>query len=123
MAALASPTTAKGTSVAQAKIQKANLVSSGKQRTYSLFVREGLAASAPAPLIILLHGSGRNGLSQVERWTDLATREGLIVAGPDATSPLAWGMPIDGPEFLRELVTALSSKYPVDPQRVYLWGH
>jgi hypothetical protein len=46
-AALASPTTAKGTSVAEAKIQKANLVSSGKQHTYSLFVPEGLAASAP----------------------------------------------------------------------------
>lgn len=30
---------------------------------------------------------------------------------------------MDGPDFLRDLVEALKAKYPVDPRRVYLFGH
>jgi poly(3-hydroxybutyrate) depolymerase len=113
-----------GTAVApEAKISKARLVSSGKAHNYSLFVPESVSSGSPAPLILLLHGSGRDGMSQVERWKELAAREGIILAGPDAITPMAWRMPVDGPVFLRDLVNELSSKFPVDPRRVYLWGH
>lgn len=108
---------------AEAKITKAKLVSAGKSHNYSLFVPESVSAAVPAPLIVLLHGSGRDGLSQVERWKELAAREGIILAGPDAMTPMAWRMPVDGPDFLRDLVNQLSTKFPVDPRRVYLWGH
>lgn len=108
---------------AQAKITKARLVSSGKAHNYSLFVPESASSAVAAPLILLLHGSGRDGLSQVERWKDLASREGIILAGPDAITPMAWSMPVDGPDFLRDLVNDLSARFPVDPKRVYLWGH
>ena len=110
----------------QAKIVKSKLTSSGKQHSYALFVPESVTPASPAtpaPLILVLHGSGRDGLSQVERWKELASRDGIIIAGPDATTPMAWRMPVDGPGFLRDLVTELASKYPVDPRRVYLWGH
>jgi predicted esterase len=32
-------------------------------------------------------------------------------------------MPQDGPDFLRDLVEELKSKYPINPRRVYLFGH
>jgi pimeloyl-ACP methyl ester carboxylesterase len=70
-----------------------------------------------------LHGSGRTGVTLVEKWKDLAKKEGIILAGPDASDLRGWGSPQDGPDYLRDLVDELKSKYPVNPRRVYLFGH
>jgi poly(3-hydroxybutyrate) depolymerase len=86
-----------------------------------LFVPE--KKKGPFPLVILLHGSGRNGNSLVEKWKDLASREGFIIAGPDATDIQQWKTPDDGPILLLDLVTELEAKYTVDKRRVYLFGH
>jgi predicted esterase len=32
-------------------------------------------------------------------------------------------MPVDGPDFLHDLVEAIKAKYPINPRRVYLFGH
>lgn len=105
------------------KIVKDTVMSEGKKRTYYLFVPEGVSKEKPAPLLVLLHGSGHNGRLLVEHWQKLAAQEGLILAGPDARSPESWGMPEDGPRFLYDLVEELKKAQPVDPARVYLFGH
>ena len=105
------------------RIAKNTVVSEGKKRTYYLFVPEGVGKEKPAPLLVLLHGSGHNGRLLVEHWRKLAAQEGLILAGPDARSPEQWGMPQDGPRFLYDLVEELKKTQPVDPARVYLFGH
>jgi poly(3-hydroxybutyrate) depolymerase len=105
------------------KIVKNTVMSEGKKRTYYLFVPEGPSGERPAPLVVLLHGSGHNGKLLVEHWQKLAAREGLILAGPDARSPEQWGMPQDGPRFLYDLVEELKRTQPVAPARVYLFGH
>lgn len=112
----------------QGKITKEKLIFSGKERGYYLFVPEGLtaansASTTSAPMIVTLHGSGRNGLVLVEKWKELAAKEGIILAGPDAVDSAGWRTPVDGPEFLKELVDAIKAKYPVDTRRVYLFGH
>jgi poly(3-hydroxybutyrate) depolymerase len=109
--------------VAKSKIEKETLLFEGKKRTYYLFVPESLSDKTPAPLLVTLHGSGRNGLSLVEKWKDLATSEGLIIVGPDSQNSQDWAMPADGPEFLHALVEALKTKYLINPRRVYLFGH
>ena len=106
-----------------ARVSKERLVSQGKDRTYYLFLPENVAHSSPAPLILLLHGSGRNGLSLVDKWKDLAARDGIILAGPDSMDSAVWQTPGDGPAFLRDLIDSLKSKYPIDARRVYLFGH
>jgi poly(3-hydroxybutyrate) depolymerase len=106
-----------------AKIVKNTITSQGIKRTYYLFVPDTVAAATPAPLILLLHGSGRNGLSLVEKWQDIAKKQGFILAGPDSLDSQAWRSPDDGPEFLHELIESLKSKYPIDERRVYLFGH
>jgi poly(3-hydroxybutyrate) depolymerase len=103
------------------KIVKESIVSNKKKRSYYLFVPASV--KSPAPLIVLLHGSGRDGNSLVEKWKDLAAKEGFIIVGPDADSGSGWSAPRDGPDFLHELVEELKSKYSIDPQRVYLFGH
>lgn len=110
-------------SVAKDDITKELIKSNGKTRAYYLYVPSTLAAGAQAPLIVTLHGSGRNGITLVEKWKDYAKKEGIILAGPDASNLQGWSAPQDGPDFLRDLVEELKTKHPVNPRRVYLFGH
>lgn len=104
-------------------ITKELITSQGKTRAYYLYVPSTLKPGSPAPLIVTLHGSNRTGVTLVEKWKDLAKKEGIILAGPDATDLRGWGSPQDGPDFLRDLVEELKSKFPIDGKRVYLFGH
>ena len=102
-------------------ITKELIKSNGKERAYYLYVPSTI--KGPAPLIVMLHGSGRTGVTVVEKWKDYAKKENIIIVGPDATNLRGWGSPQDGPDFLRDLVEELKSKYPINPRRVYLFGH
>jgi poly(3-hydroxybutyrate) depolymerase len=108
---------------AKNEIVKDTLLFEGKKRTYYLFVPAGLSDKTAVPLVVTLHGSGRNGLSLIEKWKDLAATEGVIIVGPDALNSQSWDVPQDGPDFLHALVEALLPKYPINPRRVYLFGH
>ena len=105
------------------KIVKDTIISQGKKRIFYLYVPKGVKADKPAPLVVMLHGSGRNGEILVEKWRELADKEGIILAGPDASDPRQWRIPEDGPDFIHELVEALKAKYPINARRVYLFGH
>jgi poly(3-hydroxybutyrate) depolymerase len=72
--------------VSAQQVQKEITNLGGKARAYYLFVPDKLTKDQPAPLILLLHGSGRNGISLVDKWKDLAKKEGIILVGPDAIS-------------------------------------
>jgi len=111
------------TAEAKDEITKELITSQGKTRAYYLYVPSTIKPATPAPLIVMLHGSGRIGISLVEKWRDLAKKEGIIIAGPDSTDTRSWGSPQDGPDFLHDLVEELKSKYSINPRRVYLFGH
>jgi poly(3-hydroxybutyrate) depolymerase len=108
---------------AKDEITKELIKSGGKTRAYYLYVPSTLKASSTAPLIVTLHGSGRTGVSLVEKWKDLAKKEGIIIAGPDSQDLRGWGSPQDGPDYLHDLVEELKTKYAINPRRVYLFGH
>ena len=108
---------------ASSKTRKETFVSRNKKRTYYLFAPENLKTSEPAPLIILFHGSGRDGLSLVDKWKELANKETIILAGLNSADSLVWNTTKDGPEVVRDLVEHVKSNYPVDPRRMYLFGH
>lgn len=105
------------------RIVKEQIVSRGKKRTFYLYVPKSVKADKPAPLIVMLHGSGHNGEILLEKWKELAGREGIILAGPNASDSHQWRIPHDGPDFIFELVEALKAKHPINARRVYLFGH
>ncbi|HYJ45194.1 MAG TPA: PHB depolymerase family esterase [Pyrinomonadaceae bacterium] len=105
------------------KISKESLDSHGRKRTYYLFVPDSVTGKTSVPLVVLLHGSGRNGLSLVEKWKELAGSQGFIIAGPDSGDSQGWRTPEDGPDFIHDLVEKLRAQYPINPRRVYLFGH
>ncbi|MGD0577430.1 MAG: PHB depolymerase family esterase [Bryobacteraceae bacterium] len=94
----------------------------GQKRTFYLFVPKHLPAGG-VPLLLTLHGSGRDGTTLVEKWKDLAAEEQIILAGPDSRDSAFWVAPTDGPDFLYAIVERLKQAYPIDPRRVYLFGH
>ena len=109
--------------VAAQKISRQTIVSEGKKRTYYIYVPEKLKSASQVPLVVLLHGSNHVGLSLAEKWDDLAEKEGVIIVAPDSTDSSQWSVPRDGPAFLYELVESIKNKYPINPKRVYLFGH
>ena len=105
-----------------ATITKEALKIDGESRTYYLFVPETVGAEA-VPLVITLHGSGRDGRTLVDLFRGLASSERFIVVGPDSADRRGWQVPGDGPAFLYFLVEALKTKHQIDGHRVYLFGH
>ena len=92
----------------------------GNTRTFYTFVPQ---AGGPLPLVLLLHGSGRNGQVMVDAWAALAAKEHFILAAPDAYDPAFWQIKIDSPEFLHAVVDQVEAKHAVERNRIYLFGH
>jgi poly(3-hydroxybutyrate) depolymerase len=103
------------------EVEKNLITSGGRTRAYYSFVPKKV--QAPAPLIVLLHGSGRNGSIMVDKWKELAKKEGVILVGPDSSDSESWAIPGDGPDFLRDIVEEVKSRYAINQRRVYLFGH
>jgi poly(3-hydroxybutyrate) depolymerase len=112
-----------GSSTQGQMITKELIRSQGKERSYYLFVPDKLDKSKPAPLIVMLHGSGHTGEILVEKWKDLAKKEGIILVGPDSSDSQSWNVPLDAPDALYDLIEFLKTKYPINARRVYLFGH
>ncbi len=110
------------TAAAAEKIVKEHIAAAGKERTCYVFVPDS-AKAKPSPLVLTLHGSGRDGRILVDHWQGLAKKEGIILGGLDATDRRFWQTLEDGPDVLHDLVEALKAKYSIDPRRVYLFGH
>ena len=105
----------------KSQITKQTIEFGGKKRAYYLYVPEKVAPKPP--LILTLHGSGRDGSSLVEKWKDIADKEGFILAGPNSMNPARWSSTDDSEDFLRELVQQLISQYSIDPKKFFLFGH
>ncbi|MFP7672820.1 alpha/beta hydrolase [Marivita sp. S0852] len=82
----------------------------------------GPTVGAPRPVLVLLHGGGRTGVSMIDMWRDLAGREDIILLAPDARST-QWSLLTDGPMFLAALLKDAAARYPLDMDRIYLAGH
>jgi poly(3-hydroxybutyrate) depolymerase len=93
---------------------------SGKSRTYYFFIPDG---EGPLPLVLLLHGSGRNGQIMVDAWKKLASKEHFILAAPDSYQSSNWNTEDDPPDFLHAVIDQVKAKHAVDENRIYLFGH
>jgi len=104
-------------------------------------VPAGYDDAVPTPLIVQLHGYGSSGEGQLRymRIGDLADDYGFITVAPDGTreeegrqAPF-WnassaccnfqGSTVDDVGYLKSLIDEISSRWTVDPDRIYLVGH
>lgn len=92
----------------------------GKTRTYFSYMPDG---GGPLPLVLLLHGSGRNGEIMVNAWKKLASKEQFIVAAPDAHDSSNWDLNSDPIGFFHAVIERVKAKHAIDEHRIYLFGH
>ncbi len=108
---------------ASEKVERLTFESAGQKRTYYLFIPEK-ANPGPAPVILLLHGSGHDGKSLIDPWLPLAKSEGIVLVAPSASDPQAWRIPQEGPDFIHELMEMVRITHDViNPRRMYIFGH
>jgi polyhydroxybutyrate depolymerase len=115
--------------------QSHTLAVGGLTRTYLLHVPPTLPAG-PAPLVLVFHGGGGNGpgTERLTRFSELADREGVLVAYPEgvgrnwydgrefATGSRAHRERIDDVGFVTALLDAVARAHTVDPRRIYATG-
>jgi poly(3-hydroxybutyrate) depolymerase len=105
------------------KVVKETFGVGGLTRTYYLFVPSKATDDNPAPLLLLLHGSGRDGRSLLDPWLPLAKERGIILVAPESNVRKHWSMREDGPDFFYALIEMVRVQRPVDPRRLYVFGH
>jgi len=108
------------TASAKEKVAKLTFEFGGNTRTYYSLIPDG---DGPLPVIVLLHGSGRNGLVMADCWKDLAAREHFIIAAPDAWNSAGWDTGPDSIDFFHAMIEDVAAKHAIDRSRIYLFGH
>lgn len=106
----------------------------GHPRTYALYVPASISESAPAPLVIALHGGLGQGRSMaaLSGFSSLADHEGFLVAYPDGLHghwrdgrTMPSGMvaeEADDVAFIAALLDDAASFHALDARRIYATG-
>jgi poly(3-hydroxybutyrate) depolymerase len=103
------------------KTEQHKIVFGGAQRTYLLY--PAAPGSEPAPLLLLLHGSGRDAASIFDLWQPLAKKERIVLVAPDAFNRAGWSTATDGPDFMRQIIDEVTVGGGIDKRRMYIFGH
>ncbi|MBF9048744.1 hypothetical protein GTA62_05130 [Roseobacter sp. HKCCD9010] len=76
----------------------------------------------PRPTVLLFHGAGRDAASMIDMWDDVADAEGLMLIAIQA--PFS-GWPVEAPNgaFIHNVLTQAETTYPIDRERLFLFGH
>jgi poly(3-hydroxybutyrate) depolymerase len=115
---------AAGPEITPGKVARLTFKTGAQELSYFIFVPKHPMAPASAPLLVLFHGSGRNGSSLVEPWKKLAEKEGIVLVAPNAQDFQQWQVPLDGPALVCSLIDELRQALPViDSRRIYMFGH
>lgn len=106
----------------------------GVERTYELYLPDDLAPDSTPPLLLVLHPNSSSGRAmQALTHLDEATAQGYVVAFLDTYQyrwndgrtevGIDWSQEPDDIAFMRAVITDLSDRYNVDPERVDYVGH
>ena len=122
---------------AQAGLMSGTLRHDGLERSYRLYVPDGLSRfPGPRPLVLVLHGGGGSSrevrYSTRGRFDSLAEENGFLVLYPDAVNrmwdtgsgDMSRGLRSrrDDHGYLAALIAAVAREHPVDPTRVFATG-
>lgn len=92
----------------------------GQQHVFR--VHDGGAGSSPRPVVLLLHGANRDGRSMIDTWKAVADQHGFLLMAPDAQGS-SWQPRIDSPAAFDAMIQRLARDIPIDPNRLFLFGH
>ena len=97
-----------------------NIIHSSIQRTYHVY--EG-TKNKDKPIIVLLHGSQRNGAAMLDMWQGVARKNDLLLLAPDSADKRGWSLKNDPLSFLNSIIEDARKVYGFTSKEVYLFGH
>jgi predicted esterase len=77
---------------------------------------------AAAPVVMLLHGANRDGLSMLDMWQRVGRTRSVVLIAPDAPGKTWAAQDITAPRIAAMLDTVAAPR-PIDRAHVYLFGH
>jgi phospholipase/carboxylesterase len=91
-----------------------------------LYVPDGYRPDTPAPLVLMLHGSGGDAKNGIDPFLGFADDYGCILLAPASRDPTTWDLVLDGfgPDvtFIARALAQTFSRYAIDPARVAIEG-
>ncbi len=100
---------------------KHNFRANGVLREYNVYMPENLGGGLH-PAVFLFHGGQRTGASMIERWKSLADKKKFIIIAPHGLRGM-WNEHNDATYLIPALIKAASSKYPIDQNYMFMFGH
>lgn len=83
----------------------------------------GPSDGALRPVVVLLHGAGRNGRSMIDMWHEVAMKEGLVLIALDFDKVPGWNTGVPDPRAVLTALDHATTLYRADPDRVVMFGH
>jgi polyhydroxybutyrate depolymerase len=130
--ATSEPQTCSASATGKAGRTTESLENAGVMRSFILHVPSSYKGDTPVPLVVFFHPLLTNAdtAASGSGYTELANKEGFIVAYPDAQADAAWNVgpcctqsrDVDDKGFARAVVKAVQAKLCVDSKRVYAAG-
>ena len=77
---------------------------------------------AAAPVVVLLHGANRDGLSMLDMWQRIGRTRSVVLIAPDAPGKTWAAQDITAPRIAAMLDTVAATR-AIDRAKVYLFGH
>ena len=108
----------------QGQTLRKTLMHDGVERRYNLYVPSTYSADQALPLVLNVHGLGRDGNEQMNssRMNAVAEREGFLAVYPSAISGSWANSPDLNISFFDSLLDTINSNYSVDASRIYSTG-
>ena len=93
------------------------------KRTYHTYLGENAAADTPRQTVVLLHGSGRTGVSLLDMWKETADLYDLYLIAPNSYQSNGWSTFTSPRDFFQSLIDHAGEEALINKEEVYLFGH
>ena len=93
------------------------------RRTYHTYLGENAAADTPHQTVVLLHGSGRTGVSLLDMWKETADQYDLYLIAPNSYHSNGWSSFTSPRDFFQGLIDHAGEEALINKEEVYLFGH
>lgn len=95
----------------------------GKTYSYHTYPQTDPSPKRPKPLIVLLHGSGRSGVSMIDMWRRLANEEDVVLVALNSGNGGGWPQDQEIASLIAQMPEIAQLYFNVDTSRSYLFGH
>ena len=85
-------------------------------------VYDGATGAEPRPVIVLFHGAGRDELSMIDMWDDVADAHGLLLLSLKSEGA-TWPFRDNESDVIAQALSLAEADVPIDRDRLFLFGH